>query len=47
MRRLPAVATPDIIAAQQGGTGLGPLLVGALMKAVVLYSIGIGTAGPT
>lgn len=31
---------------QQDGTGLGPLLVGALMNAVALYSIGISTADP-
>lgn len=38
--------TPDIMLGQQDGTGLGPLLVGALMNAVALYSIGISTAGP-
>lgn len=38
--------TPDIKLGQQDGTGLGPLLVGALINAFALYSIGISTAGP-
>lgn len=43
MRRLPAVAV-DIMAEQHEGVGLASLLVAFLTKAVVLYSMGIGTA---
>ena len=36
IRRRPAVADPDIIAGQQEGTGLGPLLLEVLINADVL-----------
>ena len=47
IRRLPAVAVAAIIEGQHAGTGLALLLVAVLTKAVVLYSIGIGTAAAT